>query len=137
MIRCQPVPSNVFLNGYSCLQKGYHYYSLKLACYFVLVDVTFFESSPYFLPSSKLFESTSTSIPLPVPFSSYFLSFSINMASSNLDSLDLQTYQQDPQHVDPLVKPNVPNSMEQLLASPSVPISLSSSISYPSTLSSP
>ena len=76
----------VFL-GYSCLQKGYCCYSPKLDHYFVSADATFFESSPYFLLSSELFESVSTGLPLPVPFLD--LSFAPPPSASRLDCLDL------------------------------------------------
>ncbi|WVY96008.1 hypothetical protein V8G54_028159 [Vigna mungo] len=42
----------VFLS-YSCLQKRYRCYSLKTKNYYMFVNVTFFEETPYFSPSAQ------------------------------------------------------------------------------------
>ena len=52
----------IFL-GYSQLQKGYHCYSPDTHCYFLSVDVTFFENSPFF--SSSEYFPISEVLPLP------------------------------------------------------------------------
>ncbi|RVW32132.1 Retrovirus-related Pol polyprotein from transposon TNT 1-94 [Vitis vinifera] len=50
--------------GYSRLQKGYRCYSLETHRYFISVDVTFFEDSPFFSTTS---ESLPVSEVLPLP----------------------------------------------------------------------
>ncbi|RVX00109.1 Retrovirus-related Pol polyprotein from transposon TNT 1-94 [Vitis vinifera] len=50
--------------GYSRLQKGYRCYSLETHRYFISVDVTFFEDSPFFSTTS---ESLPVSEVLPIP----------------------------------------------------------------------
>ncbi|RVW92955.1 Retrovirus-related Pol polyprotein from transposon TNT 1-94 [Vitis vinifera] len=50
--------------GYSKLQKGYRCYSLKTHRYFISIDVTFFEDSPFFSTTS---ESLPVSEVLPIP----------------------------------------------------------------------
>ena len=56
----------VFL-GYSRLQKGYRCYSPDINCYFITVDVTFFEDSSFFSSAACPPVSDVLSIPLVLP----------------------------------------------------------------------
>ncbi|OWM65682.1 hypothetical protein CDL15_Pgr017179 [Punica granatum] len=57
----------VFL-GYLRGQKGYRCYSPEQRRYFVVADVTFFESTPFFSASPNQPPSLSESLPLPSPY---------------------------------------------------------------------
>ena len=56
----------VFL-GYSRLQRGYRCYSPDTNCYFISVDVTFFEDSSFFSSTVRPFTPDVLSIPLVLP----------------------------------------------------------------------
>ena len=57
----------IFL-GYSCLQRGYRFYSLNAYRYFVSADVTFFErSSLFFTPPPSSPEVLSLPLIFPIP----------------------------------------------------------------------
>ena len=68
----------IFL-GYSRLQKGYQCYSPDHQCYFISIDVTFFEASPFFLSSPVEGRPVSEIIPTP-----YLCSPSFDTAPTNV-----------------------------------------------------
>lgn len=50
--KLQPKSMKCAFLEYSCHQKGYKCYDPKINKYFISADVTFFETSPYFIPST-------------------------------------------------------------------------------------
>ncbi|RVW51141.1 Retrovirus-related Pol polyprotein from transposon TNT 1-94 [Vitis vinifera] len=82
--------------GYSRLQKGYRCYSLETHRYFISADVTFFEDSPFFSPTS---ESLPVSEVLPIPIVS---------PPDAMPPRPLQVYHRRPRVVAPLPFPEAP-----------------------------
>ncbi|XP_052211198.1 uncharacterized protein LOC127814021 [Diospyros lotus] len=133
------VLSNVFFLDYSRFQKGYRCYSPQLTRYFVLADVTFFESSSYFPSSSAISDFVSVGLPLLVPSldltsppSPTFSPFPPSFAS-RLDRFDLQVYQRRPHLVAQPAPTVVASPQEPSPDSSSVPIRSSSFGPSPST----
>ncbi|RVW27868.1 hypothetical protein CK203_084964 [Vitis vinifera] len=84
------------LLGYSRLEKGYRCYSLETHRYFISVDVTFFEDSPFFSTTS---ESLPVSEVLPIPIVS---------PPDAMPLRPLQVYHRRPRVVAPLPFPEAP-----------------------------